>query len=118
MKRTKAGMSAEWMIPKILWMREAEVVDPRTLNPLDVETIVKSVKKTGRLLVVYEATRTAGFGAEIIATVCDAGLRAKIKRVASENAPIPYSKPLERRIIPDREDIVRAALALVKRSEE
>jgi pyruvate/2-oxoglutarate/acetoin dehydrogenase E1 component len=93
---------------------QAEVVDPRTLNPLDVETIVKSVKKTGRLLVVYESAKFVGFGAEIIATVCDAGVSAKIKRVASENAPIPYSKPLERRIIPDREDIFRAALALVK----
>jgi pyruvate/2-oxoglutarate/acetoin dehydrogenase E1 component len=92
---------------------DVEVIDPRTLNPLDSATIVDSVRKTGRLLVVYEACRSGGFGAEIVATVCDAGVNARIRRVASENSPIPYSKPLENRIIPDSDAIKRAARALM-----
>ena len=92
---------------------DAEVIDPRTLNPLDSVTIVDSVRKTGRLLVVYEACRSGGFGAEIVATVCDAGVNARIQRVASENSPIPYSKPLENRIIPDSDAIIKAARALM-----
>lgn len=92
---------------------DAEVIDPRTLNPLDSETILKSVKKTGRLVVVHQACRTGGFGAEIVAQVAEGGIPAKVKRVAGEDAPIPYSKPLEERVLPNRNKIVEAALSLM-----
>jgi pyruvate/2-oxoglutarate/acetoin dehydrogenase E1 component len=93
---------------------EAEVVDPRTLNPLDRESIISSVKKTGRLIAVHQASRTGGFGAEIVASVVEAGVPAKVRRVVGEDTPIPYSKPLESRILPDADKIFDAALELMK----
>ena len=92
---------------------DAEVIDPRTLNPLDSEAILKSVTKTGRLVVVHQACRTGGFGAEIVARVAEGGIPAKVKRVTGEDAPIPYSKPLEERVLPSRNKIVDAALSLM-----
>jgi len=71
------------------------------------------VKKTGRLVVVHQACRTGGFGAEIVAQVAEGGIPAKVKRVAGEDAPIPYSKPLEERVLPNRNKIVEAALSLM-----
>jgi len=92
---------------------EAEVIDPRTLNPLDIETILASVEKTGRLVVTHQACKTMGFGAEIVAMIAERDIPVKVRRVAGENTPIPYSKPLENRVLPDKNDIVHAVLSIV-----
>ncbi len=92
---------------------EAEVIDPRTLKPLDLKTIVASVEKTGRLVVVNEGALTGGFTAEVAARVQRAAfdwLDAPIMQVASEDVPLPYNGRLELEAIPSEEDIVRAAL--------
>jgi pyruvate dehydrogenase E1 component beta subunit len=93
---------------------DAEVIDPRTLTPLDGETILSSVRKTGRVIVTHQACRTMGFGAEILALAGEAGTDARMKRVCGEDTPIPYSKPLEDRVLPDRNKIVKAALELME----
>jgi pyruvate dehydrogenase E1 component beta subunit len=91
----------------------AEVIDPRTLKPLDLESIVKSVQKTGRLVVVNEGALTGGFTAEVAARVQRAAfdwLDAPILQVASDDVPLPYSGVLELEAIPTEQDIVNAAL--------
>ena len=93
-----------------------EVIDPRTVSPLDTDTILASVKKTGRLLIVDEAFSPCGLGAEIAARVADAGfddLDAPIRRLNGAFAPTPYSPPLEKAMTPHVEDIVRAIRDLV-----
>jgi len=88
-----------------------EVVDPRTLVPLDKEAIVKSVKKTGRLVIVSEDCKTAGVTAEIAAMVAEEAidyLDAPIKRVAEPDTPIPFSPPLEKHVLPDEKSIIKA----------
>jgi pyruvate dehydrogenase E1 component beta subunit len=93
---------------------EVEVVDPRTLEPLDIETIVKSVRKTGRLVVVDEDTERCGVGAEIGAQVMERAfeaLRAPVGRVANPNLPVPYSPPLEKAVLPSVATIESAILA-------
>lgn len=95
---------------------EVEVVDVRTLKPLDMETILDSVRKTSRLIVVHEANVFAGWGAEILARVAQVGfdlLDAPMLRVGAKDAPIPYSEPLEAAILPDKEDIVAAVRTTV-----
>jgi len=89
----------------------AEVVDPRTLSPLDKSTLVKSVKKTGRIVIVTEDCKTAGISAEIAAVVAEEALDyldAPIKRVAEPDTPIPFSPPLEQFVIPDEKSIIKA----------
>lgn len=96
---------------------EAEVVDLRTLLPLDRETILASVKKTNRLLVVHEDTRTGGIAGEIAAIVCEEAfddLDAPVARVTALDTPVPYSPPLEERFLPQRNDVVAAARKLAK----
>lgn len=91
---------------------EMEIVDLRTLTPLDKDTILSSVEKTGRLIVMHEATRTAGFGAEIAAVVMEEGfkyLKAPLKRVTGPDIPVPASPPLEKFYIPDENDLIQAA---------
>ncbi|MEL7059541.1 MAG: dehydrogenase E1 component subunit alpha/beta [Acidobacteriota bacterium] len=91
---------------------EAEVVDLRTLVPLDEETIVESARKTGRVVVVHEAQRTGGFGAEIAARLSEhafAWLDAPILRVAYPDRAVPFAKGLEKALLPDRERVVAAA---------
>jgi pyruvate dehydrogenase E1 component beta subunit len=88
----------------------AEVIDPRTLVPMDVDTIRASVSKTGRLLVADEAGPTAGASAEIATLVCEdpqtfAALRAPVKRVCALQVPIPYTPSLEDHVFPDRNKI-------------
>jgi len=88
-----------------------EVIDPRTLAPLDIETILGSVRKTGRLVVAHEACVTGGVGAEIASQVAYRAfdyLSAPIERVGAKDSPIPFSPILEREILPDDQDIVDA----------
>ena len=91
---------------------EAEVIDPRTLVPLDLETIVSSVRRTNRLVVAHEAVEHGGFGAEIAAAVQAAAfddLDAPIERVGAPFTPIPLSPPLEDAWLPGSEDVYAAA---------
>ena len=93
----------------------AEVIDPRTLVPLDMATILASVAKTGRLVLVDQATRHASASAVIAAEVADQGfsyLRAPIKQVTALDATVPYSKPMEDYILPDEPKILAAALSV------
>jgi len=95
---------------------EIEVIDPRTLKPLDTQTITDSVTKTGRLLIVHEAPVTGGFGGELAAVVAGGEafdrLDAPIRRLAGRDIPIPYNRGLERAAVPQIEDIVAAAREL------
>ncbi len=96
---------------------DVEVIDPRTLFPLDEATILASIRKTHRVLVVHEAAGRNGWGAEMVATIVDQAfdeLDAPIVRVTAPNTPIPFAPALEESVIPDVDDIVagiRAALA-------
>jgi acetoin:2,6-dichlorophenolindophenol oxidoreductase subunit beta len=90
---------------------EAEVVDLRTLVPLDKETVLSSVRKTGRLVVVHEATRTGGFAGEICAVVMEeafSSLKAPFRRVTGPDIPVPCSPPLEQFYIPNEGGVIRA----------
>jgi len=89
-----------------------EVVDPRTLSPLDEETILNSIKKTHRLLIVHEEVKFAGSGAEIAAMAAEKAfdyLDAPIVRVGAPFTPVPFSPPLEQEFIPSEEKIIQAA---------
>ncbi|MEM3459352.1 MAG: alpha-ketoacid dehydrogenase subunit beta [Candidatus Bathyarchaeia archaeon] len=93
-----------------------EVVDPRTLTPLDKQAIIKSVKKTGRIVIVSEDCKTAGVSAEIAAVVAEEALDyldAPIIRVAEPDTPIPFSPPLEQYVIPDEKAIIKAVKEVV-----
>jgi pyruvate dehydrogenase E1 component beta subunit len=90
---------------------QAEVIDPRTLNPLDLKTILESVDKTGHLVLVDQATRHGSASAVIAADVADEGfssLKAPIKQVTALDSTIPYSQPMEEYILPDEDKIVGA----------
>ena len=79
-----------------------EIIDMRTLNPLDFECIIKSIKKTSRLIVAHEDNLTGGFGAEIVSRISDFAfeyLDAPVKRVASKDSPIAYAQNLEDEIL-------------------
>jgi pyruvate dehydrogenase E1 component beta subunit len=97
---------------------EAEVIDLRSLRPLDMTTIVESVKKTSRLLCVYEGVKTLGIGAEVSAAIAEseafAYLDAPIVRLGGAESPIPYSPILEKAAVPQTPDIVAAARKLVR----
>lgn len=100
---------------------EAEVVDPRTLKPLDAGPLIASVCKTGRVLIVHEACKTGGFGGEIAAVLAESEafdyLDAPIRRLAGLDIPVPYNRDLERRMVPQVEDIAAAARRLVKEAK-
>jgi pyruvate/2-oxoglutarate/acetoin dehydrogenase E1 component len=88
-----------------------EVIDPRTLVPLDKQAIIKSVEKTGKIVIVSEDCKTSGVSAEIAAVVAEEAidyLDAPIKRVAEPDTPIPFSPPLEQHVIPNEKTIVKA----------
>ena len=95
----------------------AEVIDPRTIKPLDVPLILQSVSRTGRVLLVQEAPKFAGFMAEVAATIAESevfgDLQAPIRRLCGLDTPIPYSPTLEKASVPQVDDIVREAAALV-----
>ena len=93
-----------------------EVVDPRTLVPLDEEKILESVKKTGKVVIVHEATERGGWGGEMAAIIADQAfsyLDAPIKRVAAKNTPIPFPKVLEETILPSEERIEATIRSLI-----
>jgi pyruvate dehydrogenase E1 component beta subunit len=97
----------------------AEILDPRTLAPLDKTSIVKSVRKTGRLVVVSEDCKTAGVSAEIAAIVAEEALDyldAPIKRVAEPDTPIPFSPLMEQFVIPNEKSIVQVVRSIVSRA--
>src|SRR5580693_6704919 len=113
-----------WMVGKALAAAEAlaasgvaaEVIDPRTLVPLDLATILDSVRKTGRLVLVDQATRHASAAAIIAAEVADQGfayLKAPVKLVTALDTTVPYSKPMEEYILPDEEKIAAAVRAVI-----
>jgi pyruvate dehydrogenase E1 component beta subunit len=93
---------------------EAEVIDPRTLRPLDMDTILESVRKTNRVIIVEEGWPHGGVGANLAALIQEQAfdyLDAPVGRVTGADVPMPYSKPLEQAAFPHEEHVVRAALA-------
>jgi len=96
---------------------ELEIIDPRTLSPLDDAPIIASVIKTGRALVVHEAVRTGGYGGEVVARIVDSPafdyLEAPVRRLTGLDIPIPYNRNLERHAVPQVENIVEEARKLV-----
>lgn len=115
------------MVPRCMEAAEAvaaagisvEVIDPRTLAPLDTETIIVSAKKTGRVLIVHEACKTAGFGAEISAALAEseafAHLKAPIMRLAGADAPVAFSPELERNAVPTKEAIEETLCGIIRK---
>lgn len=97
---------------------DAEVIDPRTLKPLDTQTIIRSVCKTGKVLIVHEAPKVGGYGGELAGVIAESEafdyLDAPIIRLGGRDMPIPYNRNLEKNAIPQVEDIVTAARRLVK----
>jgi 2-oxoisovalerate dehydrogenase E1 component beta subunit len=96
---------------------ECEVVDLRTLVPLDKETFLESVRRTSRALVVYEAHLTGGFGAEVAAVIAQEAfdaLDAPVTRVAALDVPIPFAGPLEDAVLPNAEKIYKAAVDVLE----
>ena len=94
---------------------DLEVVDLRTLLPLDQEAILESVRKTSKVIVLHEATKTGGIGAEISALIseyCFDHLDGPILRIAAPDTPVPYSPPLEEFFLPKVDDVLRAARQL------
>ena len=94
---------------------EAEVVDLRSLRPLDIETVVQSVKKTNRAVVVEEGWKTGGIGAEVAASIMSAAfdyLDSPVERVAGKEVPMPYNRELEQAAIPSAQDVVTVAKTL------
>ncbi|HOX12608.1 MAG TPA: alpha-ketoacid dehydrogenase subunit beta [Spirochaetia bacterium] len=98
---------------------EAEVLDLRTLAPMDREAIIRTVKKCGRVLIVHEACRTGGVGGEIAATIADSEaffwLDAPVRRLCGEDTPIPYNRNLEDSIVPRVPGITEEILRLARR---
>jgi 2-oxoisovalerate dehydrogenase E1 component beta subunit len=93
-----------------------DVLDLRSILPYDEEAILESVAKTGRAIVLHEATRTGGVGGEFAALIADRAfdyLDAPVKRVASIDAPVPYSPPLESFFLPNRDKVLAAARELL-----
>lgn len=97
---------------------DVEIIDPRTLVPLDEETIIESVKKTGKCIVVHEAVKRGGYGGEIASMIAESDafdyLDAPIKRLGGLPVPIPYNPTLEKAVIPQVPDIIEAAKELVR----
>jgi pyruvate/2-oxoglutarate/acetoin dehydrogenase E1 component len=96
---------------------EIEIIDPRTLNPFDDTLMVESVKKTGKAMVVHEAVKTSGFGAELVSRIIESEafdyLDAPIRRLAGLDMPIPYNRNLEYHAVPQVENIIQEARQLV-----
>lgn len=100
----------------------AEVIDPRTLVPLDRETILRSVRKTGRLVVIDEGCETCGVAAEIVALAASdrrvfGKLKAAPARVCGLDVPIPFSPPLEKHVIPDKAKLIKAIRSVMRSND-
>ncbi len=109
----EAAKAADQLKGKI----SVEVIDPRTIVPLDEETILRSVAKTGRLVVVDEDYERCGFSAEVAAVVAEKGfhnLKAPVARVANPNVPRPFNRKLEKHVLPDVDKIIRSIRNVVK----
>jgi 2-oxoisovalerate dehydrogenase E1 component len=94
-----------------------EVIDLRTLNPLDRETILTSVRRTGKVVIVHEDTLTGGFGGEIAAIIAEEAfdrLDAPVFRVAAKDCPVPFAPPLEYAMLPQEADVVKALEKLAR----
>ncbi len=94
-----------------------EVIDLRTLNPLDTESVFSSVRKTGKVLIAHEDTLTGGFGGEIaarIASECFESLDAPVGRIAAKDTPVPYGPGLENAMLPQESDIIRSLEKLIR----
>jgi pyruvate dehydrogenase E1 component beta subunit len=94
---------------------DAEVIDPRTLVPLDKDTLIQSVAKTGRVVIAHEAHRRSGPGAEIAAMLAEEAIEyldGPIIRIGAMNVPLPYNPELENHVLPNENDIVQSALKL------
>lgn len=97
---------------------DIEVIDLRTLHPLDEDTILESVKKTGRVIIVHEAVKTGGVGAEISALIAEKAfsyLKAPILRIAGMDIPVPFNKTMEQACVPQILDIKKAAERMMRR---
>jgi 2-oxoisovalerate dehydrogenase E1 component beta subunit len=95
---------------------DIEIVDLRTLCPLDRDTVLASVRRTGKVLVAHEATRSCGVGAELSALIAEEAfedLDAPVRRLTAADVPIPFSPPLEQRVLPGLDDIKEAARELL-----
>ncbi|MCL5986407.1 MAG: alpha-ketoacid dehydrogenase subunit beta [Actinobacteria bacterium] len=96
---------------------EVEIIDPRSLSPLDFETVLKSVKKTKRVVIAYSGSKTNGSGTEIAARLSEEGLqylKKPVFRVAAKDAPIPFAPKLEKFVIPQEKDIYDAVINILK----
>ena len=97
---------------------DVEIIDPRSIRPLDSETIINSVKKTGKALVVHEAVKFGGFGGEIVSTIVESDafdyLEAPVRRLGGLDIPIPYNRNLEFHAVPQVEPIIEEARKLVR----
>jgi pyruvate dehydrogenase E1 component beta subunit len=96
---------------------EAEILDPRTLLPVDKNAILKSVEKTGRVVITHRATKTGGIGAEFAAIIAEEGwekLKAPIKRVTAPDTPLPWSPPLRQFYLPNADSVVKAVRGVME----
>src|SRR5204863_6039404 len=94
-----------------------EIVDLRTVMPWDKKAVIESVRKTSKVLVLHEDTRSGGFGAEIAATIAEEAfedLDAPVKRIAAPDTPVPFSPPLEKAYIPQVADVAAGLKALAE----
>jgi 2-oxoisovalerate dehydrogenase E1 component beta subunit len=92
------------------------VIDLRTLNPLDADSIIRSVEKTGKVLIAHEATRSCGVGAEVASLVSERAfewLDAPVRRLTAPDVPIPFSPPLEQAVLPQLDDMKEACRELL-----
>ena len=107
--RVQAAAAAERLAGEGI---SVEVIDLRTLLPMDKNTVLESVKKTKHLVIVHEAVKTGGLGGEIAASVAESDafyyLDAPIRRLAAEDVPVPFSAVLEKGVLPDEEKIAAA----------
>jgi len=115
-----------WMVQKSLAAAEvlakegisAEVIDPRTIAPLDVNTILNSVKKTGRVVLVDQAPRHASVAVVIAGEIAEhafSSLRAPVRLVTAADTPVPFSEPLEKFVLPDEDKIIHAVKSVLQR---
>jgi pyruvate dehydrogenase E1 component beta subunit len=98
---------------------ELEVIDVRTLKPLDIDTIAESVQKTGRLVVLSEGARAGGYASEVVARIVDEAwdsLRTAPVRVTAKDTPIPYAATLEREVLPQVEDVVAGVRQVLEKA--